>query len=330
MEAISFSTLISGLVFCASPVPALTKVCHQRDSVVPVYLLIPLAAAALYALASILIKRSLGDGVTMDQSFHLSNLVLGVVFLPLLFIEPKEIEWSALWMPGLQSLVFLTATWLTFLSLKRGDVSLVTPLMGTKVVFVAIGMTFLTGRSPGPALWIAAVLTALGIFIMGRGDMHGGRHVVFTIVVTLLSAAFFGLHDVILNSWGNSFGALAFLSLTCIGVAFGTLIIWGFQGRPGLKIQSKHASRLWWGVTLMGFQSLVLGLALGYFDDATGINVMYASRGLWVIVLVILLGHRLGNREHKQPGKAFSGRVIGTVLLTVAIVIAVLAKSRVL
>jgi len=296
---------------------------------VPVYLLIPLGSAFFYALGSILVKRGLKEGANLGQTFHLSNLVLGLVFLPLFFFETKEINWADWWKPLVLTLVFLAATWLTFLSLKRGDVSLVTPLMGTKVVFVALGMTFLTGKSPGHALWLAAVMTAVGIFVMGIGDMKKGKHVVFTILVTLCSATGFGLYDVILSTWGVEFGAMAFLSVSCVGVSFGTIVIWLFQGRPGLKVKSGTAKSVWAGVTIIALQSVALGLALGYFNDATGINVMYASRGLWVIVIVMFLGRHLGNHEHKQPDRTFLWRVVGTLILTTAIIMAVIDRAKV-
>ncbi len=288
----------------------------------------PLAAAFLYALGSILLKRSLKGGVSMEQVFHSSNLILGLVFLPLIFFETKEINWAELWKPGVLCVVFLTGTWLTFMGLKRGDVSLVTPLMGTKVVFVALGMTLLTGKNPSPALWLAAILTALGIFVMGIGDIKKGKHVAFTMLVTLSSAAFYGLHDVILSSWAGGFGVMAFLTLSCLGAATGSMVIWLLQGRPSLKMKPGVAKVVWWGVTIVALQALVIGLALGYFDDATGINVMYASRGLWVIVLVVLLGRFLGNHEHKQPGRTFFWRIIGTLILTTAIVIAVIDRTH--
>ena len=308
---------------------ALTNPIKQRGSRVPIYLLLPLGAALFYALGSIIVKRSLREGVSMEQAFHISNLILGIVFFPLLFLETKEVDWGNCWKPLALAAVFLVATWLTFLSLKKGDVTLVTPLMGTKVVFVAVGVTLLTSREPSAALWVAAVMTAIGIFVMGLGDIKGGRHVAFTILVTLLSAACYGLYDVLLSSWGPEFGIMAFLSLSCLDVSLGTLAVWVLQGRPSLKVKSPGAKGIWWGASLIALQALILGLALGFFNDATGINVMYASRGLWVIVLVVLLGGALGNQEHQQSSGAFLWRIVGTLVLTTAIVIAVIDRSQV-
>ncbi len=293
----------------------------------PYYLLLPLAAAIIYSLGSIIIKRALKEGVTMDQSFHLTNLVVGVMFLPLLFLEEQSIDWTQLWRPIIMGFAFFAGTWLTFVGIRRGDISLVTPLMGTKVVFVAVGMVVLTGKMPSPALWLAAILTPIGILVMSIGDFKQGQHLVFTILVTLGSAAMFGLSDVLVNDWAPDFGALAFLALSSLVVAALSVLMWLIQGLPSL-IPTTGRSFAGWGAICVGLQAMAIGLSLCFFDDATGINVVYASRGLWVIVLVVVFGGILGNSEHREQGKAFLWRVIGTVILTVAIIIAVMDRTN--
>lgn len=301
---------------------------HRDNGAVPYYLLLPLAAAIIFSLSSILIKRALKEGVTMDQSFHLTNLILGGMFLPLLLLEKSTVEWTDFWKPLLMGVAFFVGNWLAFLALKRGDVSLVTPLMGTKVVFVAIGVVLLTGKIPSLPLWIAAVLTTVGIFVMGIADFKKGRHLLFTVGVTLASAAIFGLCDVLVSWWAADFGALTFITAGFVSVSIFSTVMWLIQKRPSLKLKSGQKGWAWWGGILISLQAIAIGLALSFFDDATGINVVYASRGLWAIVLVVVLGAALGNREHKDSGKAFWWRVAGTVILTIAIFIAVVDRSN--
>lgn len=294
----------------------------------PLYLLLPLASAIVYALGSILIKRALKEGVTMDQSFHLTNFAVGIMFLPLFFLETSPIDWSLIWKPALMGLTFFVGTWLTFVGIKRGDVSMVTPIMGTKVVFVALGVVVLTREMPSFALWIAAILTAFGILIMGMADMKKGQYLVFTILITLLSAAVFGLCDVLVSWWSPSFGAPTFLATGSLVVGVISGLLWFFQGRPNLKLPKSCGVWAWWGAFCVGLQAIGMGISLSFFDDATGINVVYASRGLWVIVLVVVFGVALGNSEHRDKGKAFLWRVAGTVLLTVAVIIAVMDRAN--
>lgn len=294
----------------------------------PYYLLLPLGGAVVYALASLIVKRALKEGVTMDQSFHLSNFCIGLIFLPLLLLETGEVEWREIGKPIAMGTVFFLGSWLTFLGIKRGDVSLVTPIMGTKVVFVALGVVLLTGKMPSVALWIASFLTALGIFVMGAGDFRKGRYLVFTVLITLCSALVFGLNDVLVSWWAESFGAVTFLAMGSLTVALLSGAMWLFQGLPSLRLSGARAKWAWWGAFFIGLQAMIIGLALSFFEDATGINVVYASRGLWVIALVVLFGSVLGNSEHRENGKAFLWRIAGTLLLSAAIVIAVVDRAK--
>ena len=104
--------------------------------------------------------------------------------------------------------------------------------------------------------------------------------------------------------------------------------MWLLQGRPSMKFEKSQRNWVWGGAGLIGLQAIAIGVALGFFDDATGVNVVYASRGLWVILLVVVFGSKLGNSEHRKHGGAFLWRVTGTVILTVAIVIAVIDRAN--
>lgn len=308
----------------------MTEADDPRKCAVPIYLLLPLSAAVVYALGSISIKRALSDGVVVGQSFHLSNVVLGLVFLPLLFLGLATIDWTIVWKPMVMGTAFFVGHWLTFGAIRRGDVSLVTPLMGTKVVFVALGVVVLSGKVPSVPLWIAAFLTTLGIFVMGLGDLKGGSRLFFTIAVTLASALVFGVSDVLVSTWARGFGAMPFLAVGSGTVAVWSLVMWFCQGRPVFFPKGPGSGWAWAGAIFIAVQAMVMGIGLALFDDATGINIVYASRGLWVIALVVLFGHWLGNREHRDQGRGFLWRVAGTLLLSVAIVIAVMDRARVM
>ncbi|MCP5540190.1 MAG: DMT family transporter [Akkermansiaceae bacterium] len=298
----------------------------------PWYLLLPLSSAILYALASIFLKRGLRDGATMEQSFHINNLAVALIFAPLLLLERDPVRWDLWRQPLLTTVSFFAGTWLTFAAMRSADVSLVTPLMGTKVVFVAIGIAILAGQGPPPALWVAAILTAAGVFLMGFRDFrktaagHG-----IAIGAALLSAAVFGVCDVFVRLWSKNFGAMTFLALSSMGVGVLSLLVWLAKGMRPLWPRAENAKPGVFaaaGAAIIGVQAVSMGLAVSYFDDATGINVVYASRGLWSIALIGLAGPLLGNHERHTAGAAYRWRVCGSVLVTAAVVIAVLARKN--
>ena len=294
----------------------------------PVYLLLPLIAAFCYALSSVFVKRGLRDGATMNQAFHINNIAVAVIFLPLTLLESQPIAWNLWYWPVLVGIGFFFGGWLTFLAIQRGDVSLVTPLLGTKVVFVAVGSVAFTSQKLSLTLWCAALLTSLGIFLTGFRDVRGIRHAAFTAVITLASAAFFGLCDVMIVAKAEEFGPLTMLTISSLVVGLLTIVVWFLQGRD--RILPAPGPRAWTvaGAVIVAVQAIMIGVALSFFKDATGINVVYASRGLWAIVLVYWFGKLLGNDERATSGHHFGWRFVGTVLLTAAVVMAVIERSQ--
>jgi len=295
---------------------------------VPLYLLLPLIAAFLYALSSVFLKRGMRDGATMNQAFHINNIAVAIIFLPLMLLEKQSVDWSLVQWPIFVGVGFFLGGWLTFIAIQRGDVSLVTPLLGTKVVFVALGSVLFTAQQLSIPLWIAALLTALGIFLIGFRDVRGARHASFTAGITLTSAAFFGLCDVMLSTWATRFGPFTFLSFSSLIVGSLTIIVWLCQGRR--RVLPPAGPRGWTiaSAVVVAIQAIMIGLALSFFNDATGINVMYASRGLWAVVLVYWFGTMLGNDERATSGRLFGWRFLGTILLTASVIIAVIERSK--
>lgn len=294
----------------------------------PLYLLLPFVAAFLYALSSVLLKRGLRDGATMDQAFHINNLAVALLFLPLFLLEKQTVDWSLIQWPLIAGVAFFVGGWLTFIAIQRGDVSLVTPLLGTKVIFVALGSVLFAAERLSLPLWLSALLTALGIFLMGFRDVRGGRHATFTAGITLCSAAIFGICDVLLARWAPEFGRFTFLTVCSVTVGFLSLILWLSQGRK--KPFPARGPRAWIVASglIVASQAIMLGIALGFFNDATGINIVYSSRGFWAVVLVFWFGTLLGNNERHHAGRVFGFRFLGTVLITAAIVIAVMERSK--
>src|SRR5690606_33925709 len=106
-----------------------------------------------------------------------------------------------------------------------------------------------------------------------------------------------------------------------------SFVLWLLQGRPALTMTKTGAKWTGWGAVLIALQAVFMGFGLSFFDDATGVNGGYASRGLWTIVLLVVLGRFLGNSERHDTGRGFLWRVLGTILLTIAILIAVVDRT---
>lgn len=297
----------------------------------PIYLLIPFVAAAFYALSTMFIKRAFDEGMGLRQGVHLTNIAVAVLISPLLSFESAPVQWQQIHLPLMMAACFYIANWFTVMAIRSGDVSLVTPIMGTKVVFVALGAALILRESLPSSLIFAAILAMVGILVIGIPELLRGRDFLMTLVYTLLSSAAFAACDLMVQSWAPRFGELAFLAVASGSIGLASVFAIATSKLTKKRFRwPRQPARFWaWtGALLVGLQSILIGISLAFFRDATGINVVYASSGLWAIALVWLIGSWFGNHESTSSGRMYLCRVIGSVMLTLAIVMAVMARSN--
>jgi drug/metabolite transporter (DMT)-like permease len=290
-----------------------------------VHLIFPLLAAILFAVASLFFKQGYTRGATALQTFHWSNLVGLVVFLPL-WIGGDPIALADLWHPALVSLLILMAGGLMFASIAVADVSLATPLMGTKVIFVALAQVMITSEVLTARLWIACVLTALGILLIGYKDLRNGKGGWRGVVYAIGSALCFGVADVFMQQWAPLYGKFAFLGAVAVLIGIASALVLTQQGWGRIRLPRATLKPVIIGGGVLASQAMMMGYALGFFHDAARVNVVYGSRGLWSLLLVWWLGSRFQNRERESNRDAFRWRVAGTLFVTSAIVLAILGR----
>jgi drug/metabolite transporter (DMT)-like permease len=289
------------------------------------YLFLALIAAIAFASGSMVFKRAFAEGATTAHLAVVNNVILAALFLPLLALERKPIPWSDWEQPALTGVFFAVGHLLSVLALRVGDVSVATPLLGSKIIFVAL-IGWVVFRVPlNTVQWIASALATLGVIIMGITDAHGGRRVGLTTAAALGCAAFFALTDTCIQAWGGAFGVWSFLALQFLALAVASALMLPFLGKGTLR-----ASRTAWkwillGAFFSGVQAILITAAIAIWKDAVGVNVVYATRGLWSIVLVWCVGHWVKNTErHTAGGRAMGMRLAGALLIFVAVLLSVL------
>ncbi|MCF7785277.1 MAG: DMT family transporter [Prosthecobacter sp.] len=296
----------------------------------PWYLLFPLVAAIGYAIASLLLKKALVEGAHPMACFHVNNWTSTLAFLPLAFFETQPVSWQEWYVPVGLGAVFFIGGWFTFIAMQRGDVSLVTPVLGSKVVFVALGASLIIADSMKPLMWVAAIITTGGIFMMSATDFKTpkGARLAGPVVMALISAALYAFADVFLQKWAPSFGPKTFLAI--LAGTTGVLSLLSMTLLPNRPPIPWNRATQWslGGSVLIAAQSITLGLSLAYFNDAVGVNVVYATRGMWSLAVVALLGPLLGNRERHESGKAYGIRIAAALLLMAGVVCAVISRMQ--
>ncbi len=293
------------------------------------HLLLPLIAAVAFAFGSIVFKRAFREGAGVVHAVVVNNVALGILFLPLLLLETRPIPWDQLHRPFITALAFVVGHLLNVVSLRVGDVSVATPLLGSKIIFVALAGWFLFGVELGGAQWTAAVLATVGVAVMGFTDVGPGRRRGLTTATALGCAAAFALTDLTIQVWGSDFGTFSYLALQFAALGLLSLLV-----LPVFGVASLRAPRSAWrwialAALLSGLQAVLVTGTISVWRDAAGTNIVYATRGLWSIVLVWFLGRWLRNDERQTAGARRMGvRLVGGGLILSAVFLAVRAGNR--
>ena len=289
-----------------------------------IHLLFPLASSVAYVFAMLLFKRSGDWGVGVWRTAFISNIAIGLAFSPFWLLGGKELQPALLWQPFVVGLLFLSGQVFGFLSLHYGDVSVATPVMGLKIVLVALGSALLLPDPIPLKWWIAAFLSTLAIVLLSRGESRPRHAVGRTVLSAALAASSFALFDVLVQKWSPAWGVGRFLPLVC-----GVLALLSFGFIPFFKAPLRTVPKAAWGwlaggSLLLALQSVMFVYAIGAFGDATAMNIVYSVRGLWSVVAVWLVGHWFANEEQTLAPAILRSRLVGAGLILAAISLVVL------
>lgn len=282
--------------------------------------LLPLGSSMGYAVAALFLKKAVDAGVGPWRACLMTNLALAVVFSPsVLWWEPGW-RWDPWWPPVLGGTLFFCGQLLTLLSMTRGDISVATPVLGSKVVLVAAFLALSGVSEVSARVWMAAGLTVAGIWLLqGGGLPQDRRRVLRTIGLALASALCFSVADVVVQHWSNKMGFGIFVVISSGVTLIWSLFLWPLFSAPPWRLPPGAATALFWGSLFLGAQALSLFIAIGIYEKAAEANVIYSARGMWSVVLVWLVGHWFGNQERHAGRGVMARRLAGSVLIVAAI-----------
>src|SRR5687767_6842626 len=124
----------------------------------PLHLLFPFASSVLYVAAALSLRRAAEARAGVWRSTFIMNIAAAICFLPLLVGPPGPGPTPA-WQAAVIAALFVIAQSLTMVALNKGDVSVATPVMGTKVVFVAVFVTLIVGDALPVDYWVSAAMS---------------------------------------------------------------------------------------------------------------------------------------------------------------------------
>ena len=294
---------------------------------ISIYLILPLGLGLLYSIAAMAFKRAMAEGVDIWRLIFFSNLATTVLLMPLMALIAKPDAQATLYQPLLAGCAFFGGIVLNILALQKGDVSVATPLLGTKVLFVALFTIVVLNERVRPSLWLAAILVVMGLKMLQGGGGRIRQRFWPTALFAMGSSSAFALCDVFIQTWARHWGIGIFIPLV-----FGVVcaLSFGLLHRFPARSHPFSTSARWWtfvACVLNGFQTLGMFICISLFrhaNAATAINIVYNSRGIWSVLLVWLVGPWFGNIERAHGVKIMITRLSGSMLLLSAIALTLL------
>ena len=291
-----------------------------------------IASGALNAVAFLISRHhattSPGGG---QRLLVLAHVVMGLVCLPLIWLlwPPGGVRVADCLPPLAGSIgCYLASQAALLASLRRADASRVVPLLGLKIVMLALLVTFLLRTPLDARQWFA-----VGLSVVAAALLQGRRDPVPSAVVALMLAACLGFAaaDLLIvrlidavhaaavartRLWASGL-ALAVTYVSCGMIALPFLVV-GEPRRPG-----EWRSATWYGAVWLGGMASLYA-CFGLLGPVFA-NVLQSSRGILAVVFGAALAH-LGWHELEQlvDRETLVRRVAAALLMTAAIAVYVI------
>lgn len=283
------------------------------------FLIQPLVWAVGFAFGSVMLKRAIETGMGPLRIAFINNVVVGLLFLPGLLTLPRPFTWQMLFWPFISSVVYTAGQVCFFVAMRIGDVSVLGPAMGAKVVFVALFTYLMVAGAMSWAWWVAAFLAAGAVFLLGLSNWHDRRRLARTAALAVLAAALYGFNDVLVQQHAPKLGAPGFSALMFGGVGMEAFCLVPFFSEPFHAVPRAAWPWAIAGGTICAAQSGGMAYTLGHYGQATALNIVYSTRGLWSILVVWLAGSWFGNHERDEGQQVMVRRLAGALLLLGAV-----------
>lgn len=284
--------------------------------------LIPLLCAVMYVIGALAVKRAAALGIGVWRTSFLSNLALAALFIPVWWQYGGQVHPIAdYWQPGITALFFFGGQILTFMALSGGDVSVTTPVMGTKVILVALFSSLLRVGEVPFKWWAGAALSTAAIALLNFGGEAKHRRVGRTVTLAFASAASFSFGDVLLQKWVPAWGAGNYFPPMFAMVGLMSCAFVPFFRAP-LRAMPAPAWR--WvgpGALLLAVNNAIFVVAIIRGGGATLANIIYSIRGLFSVLAVWAIGHWFTNDEKHLGAPVLRLRLMGAALMVAAIVL---------
>ena len=298
----------------------------------PSHLFFPLFSSVIFVIGMMFAKNAITRGASPWTSTFLANLCLALSWAIFGLVRGELLPVSGWWQATLVALAFVLGQMFTYLAFQYGDISVATPIFGVKVLIVAAMISVMADEPVPGRVWIGAFLATVGVGFVQAGTSSKSSAIgltpgkaVLTVIMALLAGISLSLFDVGLQTWGRHWGAETFLPAMFVATGILSCVFLPWVDRPFRLVELGVIKPLMIGALLMAVQAMSMSYSLSAFGDATRINIVYALRGLWAVVLAWTLARIFGGHEAHHSARVMLMRLAGAVLLTASVIVSLLA-----
>lgn len=290
----------------------------------PYHLLFPLFSSIVFVLGMMLAKQAITRGASPWTATFLGNMWIAIAWGLIAIFRQQIVPMEAWPVAALIGLLYVLGQLFTYLAFQHGDVSVAAPIMGVKVLMVATLRSVLAGEAVPMQIWMAAALASTGIaLVQGSGGHAKTSATRNTVILAALAALCLSFFDVAMQSWATEWDSPSFLSVVFVSTAILSLGFLPWCDRPAKLVKLKAFRWMIAGTVLMCLQAMSMCFVLSTWGDAIRVNIVYALRGLWGVVLAWMLSRWIGGNEGQVPRKVMLLRLCGAALLTAAVFVAI-------
>ncbi len=284
----------------------------------PASIILPLCSAVGYTFAAMALKRAM-DGGHPWRVLFIVNLIGAVLFQTWLFHGGQPYAPVHVLHAVLAGTAFFIGQVFTFIAISRGDISIATPVLGTKVIFVALLVFVTGGEELGWKLWVATFLTSLALALLGGEWKANRQRLLVSVIFSFLASVAFAATDVMQQLWVRDlgFGHFAPVMFATVGLLSFTLI--PFFSAPLREMPRPMVVWAVGGGVLLTVQAMGIAYCIAVYHEVTVTDVLYNTRGLWSVALVWVVGHWFANAERQVGGAVMTRRLIGALILLAAV-----------
>jgi drug/metabolite transporter (DMT)-like permease len=284
--------------------------------------LLPLLSAFGYAVAAIILKRATEGGAGPWRIGFVVNMTMGALFQTFWLFDDGQggpFTTVAVLHALIVGAVFFAGQYFTFLALSRGDVSVTTPVLGAKVLFVAFLAALTMGQGLTTEIWIATVMTCVAMALLGGEWRTDRERALRSLLYGGLAALLFATSDILTQRWVGELGMTHFAPL-----AFGAMLLYSWLlvpkfSAPLLALPVRTLLMTVAGGALLWLQCTGMVVAISLGHEVTRTNILYNTRGIWSVVLVWVVGHWFGNVERSVGRAVMTRRLLGAAILLGAV-----------